>query len=155
MAAQPGEVDDQFAMSDVDRYLFLAFPFLFVAIWFAVISMLRNVAGMTRTLDVPGDPLRSSRWGSAVINGVNAKGCAKIDEYADGFVIRMMAAFGGGRLWLPKSGLQMSEQRPRRIIVPRSRVLISGFDQVILFDRLADFMADARSQPSPWTASRG
>ena len=154
MAAQHGEVDDRFAMSEIDRYIWIAFPFLFVGLWVVVTNLLRNVAGMTRALDVPGEPLRSSRWGSAVINGVNAKGCAKIDEYADGYVIRMMPLFGGGQLWLPKSGLRVSEERRRRIIVPRSRVLISELNQVILFDRLADFIADAQSQPSPWSTSR-
>ena len=102
---------------------------------------------MTRRLDtVTGEPLRSSRWGSASINGVGAKNCVKIEEYHDGFVLRMMWAFGGGRLWLPKSGLKIGEEKPRRLFVPRSRVLISGMNQVILFDRLTDFV-DAAPRP--------
>jgi hypothetical protein len=53
----------------------------------------------------------------------------------------MMWLFGGGQLWLPKTGLQISEVRPRRLFQPRTRVLVSGFNQVILYEQLTDFVA--------------
>jgi hypothetical protein len=61
----------------------------------------------------------------------------------------MMWVFGGGRLWLPKSGLQIGDERPKRLLVPRSRTLISGVNQVILFDRLVDFPAPSSSSEMP------
>jgi hypothetical protein len=117
------------------------FPFFFVGMWLVVARFLRSMSGMTDQLEVdPGPQLRSSGWGSASINGVTASNCAKIQEYQDGFVVRMMWIFGGGVLWLPKAFLRVSEKRPRRFIVPRSRILISGMNQVILYGKLADLL---------------
>jgi hypothetical protein len=119
-----------------------AFPFLFVGMWLLVTRMLRAGARMTPELDVAtGSPLRESRWGSAFINGISARNCAKLVEYQDGYVLRMMWIFGNGKLWLPKHTLHVGMEQPGRFfIVPRKRVPSSGRNQVILFDRLADFI---------------
>jgi hypothetical protein len=121
--------------------LLYLFPFVFVGFWFFIASTLMRWSGMKRELDVePGRMLRTSRWGSASINGVSARGCAKLEEYADGFVVRIAWIFGGGKLWIPKVGLKVSEERPRALLTPRSRVMMSGMNQVILFDQLTEFL---------------
>jgi hypothetical protein len=133
-------------MNTFATVLSFAFPILFVGMWLTVMTILRNLSGMAKTLDVvTGDPLRRSRWGSASINGVNASNCVKLEEYPEGFVVRMMWMFGGGRLWLPKAGLQVGDELPKRFFVARRRTLISGINQVILFGRLADFVASTWS----------
>lgn len=133
-----GSCDD---MNELDT-LFYAFPFLFIGMWFTITRVLMCVAGMTRQLEIEtGEPVRVSRWGSASINGVNAQRCVKIEEYREGYVVRMMWIFGGGRLWVPKSGLQVGEERPGSFWMPRSRVLISGMTHVILLDKLTAFVA--------------
>jgi len=119
-----------------------AFPVFFVGLWLSVTTVLRRLSGMSKHLDmVTGEPIRTSGWGSASINGVSARNCVKLDEHPHGYVVRMMWFAGGGRLWLPKAGLQISEERPQRLFIPRSRTLISGMNQVILFGPLVDFVA--------------
>jgi hypothetical protein len=128
-------------MNEPDMF-FYAFPVLFIGMWFTITRVLRHVSGMTPQLEIEtGELVRASRWGSASINGVNAQRCVKLEEYREGYVVRMMWIFGGGRLWLPKRGLQVSEERPGRFWMPRSRVLISGMNQVILLDKLTAFVA--------------
>lgn len=96
---------------------------------------------MEKRLDeVTGEPLRSSRWGSASINGMAARGCVKIEEHRDGFVMRMMWVFGGGRLWLPKRGLRVGEVQPPARLLPRNRLLESGPDRVVLYGELTQFV---------------
>ena len=129
-------------MSESGDLFLYAFPLFFAGLWFTVTTVLRNISGMTKRLEVAtGEPLRCSKWGSASVNGVGARNCIKLEEHPDGFMVRMMWIFGGGRLWLPKAGLQVGDERPKRLFVPRSRTLISGMNQVILFDRLVDFVA--------------
>jgi hypothetical protein len=117
-------------------------PFLFVAMWVAVVTFLRNLTGMTTRLELPlGEPLRRSQWGSASINGVRARNCVRVEEYSDGFVVRMMWLFGDGKLWLPKLGLHVSKEQ-RTLFLFRSQVLESGVNRVVLFGRLAEFVGD-------------
>jgi hypothetical protein len=119
----------------------LGFPAFFVGLWLTITTLLRKMAGMTTGPEAAtGDLLRSSAWGSASINGVSARRCVKIEEYPDGFMLRMMWIFGDGRLWLPKHDLQVGDERPGGLIIPRSRVLVSGQHRVVLRDRLADFV---------------
>jgi hypothetical protein len=125
---------------DSDR-VFYAFPFLFVGLWLFITITLRRIAGLERRLDgISGVPIRSSRWGSASINGVAARGCVKLEEHSDGFVLRLMWIFGGGRLWLPKRGLRIGEVQPPARRLPRSRLLENGQDRVILYDELTQFV---------------
>jgi hypothetical protein len=130
-------------VSDLDTFFTYGFPLLFIGTWFTVARVLKPPAGMTRQLDVAtGELIRASRWGTASINGFTARRCAKLEEYREGYVVGMMWLFGGGRLWLPKRGLQLSELRPGNFWGrPRSRVLISGMNQIILYDTLTEFVA--------------
>ena len=129
---------------------FLVFPIFFIGMWLLVTSILRSVSGMTTSLPTaPVQALRSSRWGSAAINGVNFGNTVKIQEHSDGYVVRAMRLFGGGVLWLPKAGLRVGPMRPRKLLFPRSCVLISELNQVILYGSLADFVLRADDSTHP------
>ncbi len=129
-------------MNDFERIFPYVFPFFFVGMWLLVTTILRSVSGMTRELAVSvGSALRESRWGSMTVNGVAARNCAKIEEHPDGYVVRMQWIFGGGRLWLSKADLRIGDAQPKRFLYPRSRTMISGLNQVVLFDELSDFVA--------------
>ena len=125
----------------MDEYLFFLVPFIFVAMWFIVTNVLRKLAGTKKQLDFePGQELRSSGWGSASINGVGGHGCVKVHEHSEGYLVRTMWIFGGGKLWLSKAILLIGDKKQGGLFVPRSRVLICGMDQVILYGKLADFL---------------
>ena len=128
-------------MNALDWLFLYTFPFLFAGMWLVIMTILNKVSGMKRRLDItPGPRIRSSRWGSASINGVGARNCVKIEEYEEGYVIRMMLLFGGGRLWLPKQGLHIGETKPGRLFVSPSRELRSGTNRIILGNRLTHFV---------------
>ena len=75
---------------------FLVFPIFFIGMWLLVTSILRSVSGMTTSLPTaPVQALRSSRWGSAAINGVNFGNTVKIQEHSDGYVVRAMRLLHG------------------------------------------------------------
>lgn len=120
------------------------YPVLFLVIgtWFTITRLLMRMSGMTPQLEIEtGEPVRVSRWGSALINGVRVRHCARIEEYREGYVVRTMWVFGGGRLWLPKRELQVSVKYPGNFLMPTSRVLTSGTNQVILYDTLTPFVS--------------
>jgi hypothetical protein len=122
-------------------------PFLAVGGWFIVTTMLRNMAGMSKRLEVePGPEIRSSGWGSAKINGIGCKNCVKIQEHESGYVVRMMWISGGGKLWLPKPLTRVGELKASNLLFPRSRILISETNQVILYGRLADFIRESNGE---------
>jgi len=114
---------------------------LFAGIWLLVTSLLRTMARMSRTLDIdPGRLLRESSWGSGSVNGVRARGCLRVAEYESGWIVRIAGIFGGGKLWLPKSGAIISEPESGSLLFPRSRTIVRGKDNVRLFGGLADFV---------------
>jgi hypothetical protein len=124
----------------------LLFPVTFGTLWFAIVTILKKVSGMGTTFDVASRQLlRQSSWGSAVINGINARNCLQISEYADGYLLRMPWVFGGGQLWLPKTDLEVGEEKPRQFFFPRRRVLRSGANNVTVYGHLADFVSPQAS----------
>lgn len=123
-----------------DRILLLLFPFAFIAIWLAITAVLRNMSGMVKGLSRDlGTPLRTSRWGSANVNGAGFRNCMKVIEYQHGFILRTMWVFGGGEAWLPRNNLQVSEMKPREWLRPRRVDITCGGYRIELYDRLADF----------------
>jgi hypothetical protein len=140
-------------MNAFERLFPFVFPFFFAGLWIAITSILRSASGMRRELGVAtGSTLRESGWGSASINGVGARNCAKVVEHAEGYVIRMMWLFGGGRLWLPKADLHVGDEQSSRFLVPRSRTIVSGHNRVVLYGNLVDAIASpgvsARIRPA-------
>jgi hypothetical protein len=124
------------------------FPVTFAALWLAIITVLKKVSGMGAATDIgPRQPLRESAWGSAIVNGISARNCLSIVEYADGYLLKMPWIFGGGRLWLGKADLQIGEEMPRSFFMPRRRALVSGSNKVTLYGHLADFVGPQTSSP--------
>lgn len=116
----------------------------FVGFWLLITGLLRKMAGMTRELNADtGTLLRESPWGSGSVNGVRARGCLRVAEYERGWVVRIAALLGGGKLWLPKSGTTISQPTAEGLLTPRSRTIACGDDRVVLFGSLADFVAAA------------
>lgn len=80
----------------------------------------------------------------------------KVHEYEEGFLVRMMWIFGGGKLWLPREVIKIGSLEGGTLFISRSRILICGMNQVILHGRLADFVenpnedADADARDSGW-----
>jgi hypothetical protein len=124
----------------MEHAILYALPVLVpLAAWF-VITTLRRQAGMDKHVELPSTPiLRTSRWGSATVNGVPGNNIFKIDEYDAGYLLRAMWIFGNGKLWLPKP-LKVGDVEPGNFFRRKRRIIISGFDQVILVDRLVDFI---------------
>jgi len=89
----------------------------------------------------PGSVLRESGWGSASINGVRFRNSVRIAEHRDGWVVRVMPLFGGGKLWLPKQHTDVGELTPCRLLMRRSRLVGSGENELRLFGQLAEFIA--------------
>ena len=129
----------------------LLFLLLFAGFWRLVVRSLRRMARMHRELPGdPGPPLRASRWGSGMVNGVSFQNCLKVSEHAAGWQLRTMRLFGGGRLWLPHAAVRVGELVPRRWLVPAHRTLVAGEEHVRLFGPLAEFVATTYGQgPSP------
>lgn len=119
-------------------------PLFVVGGWFVVTTVLRKMARMTKDLGLEtGSPIRCSGWGSASINGVGCQNIVKMQEHEEGYLVRTMWIFGGGKLWLPKNALRIGELKPSQFFIPQSRVIISELNQVILYGKLADFIQDA------------
>lgn len=115
---------------------------LFIGIWVLVTSLLRTMARMTRKLDVDtGRLLRESSWGSGTINGIRARGCLRVAEHENGWVLRMAWVFGGGKLWLPKSGATIGRPKPGGLFSSRSLTIEYAGNRVHLYGSLGDFVA--------------
>jgi hypothetical protein len=117
-------------------------PFVFVGMWLFMVAILMKFSGMKWQLEEQpaGKPYRSSRWGTVTVNGTMLKRCAKVDEFTEGYVIKAMWLFGGGKLWLPKAGLRIGGVAPGGWLSFRSRELRNGTDRVVLCGHLADFV---------------
>ena len=110
-------------------------------VWTFALTTINRMAKLTRGLRAQrGEPMRSSSWGSASINGVNANGCAKIDEYNEGYLLRLMPIFGGGGIWFPKGSVQPGSALPGRAIAPGSLTMKSGEDIAVVYGHLAAFL---------------
>ena len=122
--------------------LFVVIPFfiVFILIWIFVVKILRQSSWMTKVIGhEPGQVIKKSRWGTAQINGVTMRGCARVVEYNEGWVVEVMSIFGGGRLWLPKQGIS-ELSRSERSAFKTNRVTMDCLNhRVELFGHLADF----------------
>src|SRR5215475_13547710 len=97
----------------VTQSYFYVFPLAFVVLWLIVMTVVRHALGMSVGLSRPlGVPLRSSSWGSASINAATFRGCIKVQEYGDGFIVRTMWLFGNGEIWLPKARTLVGDVTP-------------------------------------------
>ncbi len=84
---------------------------IFIGIWLLVTTLIRKMAGMTRELDADtGMLLRESSWGSGYVNGVRARNCLRVAEYENGWIVQFAWLFGGGKLWMPKSGARIQSE---------------------------------------------
>lgn len=128
-------------MTATEAGVVVLFLLAFAAMWIGVLSVLNSVAKLTRGLRaLRGEPLRSSGWGSATINGVNGNGCVKIDEYGDGYLVRLMPIFGGGGLFLPRGSIDPDSASHGRGSFRRSITLVSGEHTVVVYGDLAGFL---------------
>jgi len=117
---------------------------LFIGIWLLVTTLLRVMAGMTTKLDVDsGVLLRESSWGSGSVNKVRARGCLRVAEHENGWIVRMVWILGNGKLWLPKDRARIGELKEGGLFSPKSRTIVCGEDQVRFFGSLADFVKPA------------
>ncbi len=117
---------------------------LFIGFWLLITGLLRKVAGMSRGLNVDtGRLLRESPWGSGSVNGVRARRCLRVAEYESGWIVRIAEVFGGGKLWLPKSGTKISQPQAGGLLSPEYSTIECGEDKVRLFGNLAEFVQES------------
>ena len=83
-----------------------------------------------------GLKINTSSWGTAVINGVNARNCVRVVQYEFGYQIEMMKIFGGGKLWLPAEEITIEDETERRFLFPATQVIISGENKITLYGKL-------------------
>lgn len=125
--------------------MLLVFGVPFALMWFLATRYLRSRARMNEVIDGDlGPRIRTSKWGSAVINGVPASNCVKIEEYADGWVLRLMPLLGGGRLWLRK-GLTTIGRIEHGRAQSTWRTVTFAQNVIIVHGRLADFFDEVES----------
>ena len=119
------------------------FAFLFVAMWSMASRHLLEQARMVKDLGFdPGAALRVSDWGSGWVNGVPMQRCVKVQEHVDGWLIRVLPLFGGGKLWLPRQSLTISALSGGNSIFARpTRTLTCDGHEVRLYGGLAQFVA--------------
>lgn len=125
----------------IEKYFIFIFPILFIGVWSFVIGVIRKKSKMKKG-DIEqalGPILYDSGWGSADINGVNARNCAKVVEYKNGFVIMLMNIFGGGKLWVPRDRYTITESKPKRFLIyPQFKVIEWQGNKVKLIGKLSD-----------------
>jgi hypothetical protein len=125
-------------MSDIlDFIVPIIFLVTFPLIWFLIITLLRTKAKMTRHLDINlGTLLKTSSWGSAVINGMSARNSLRVKEYDKGYVLEIMWLLGGGKLWLAKDGLNIGEISKGSFFKPKKLELNNKDNHIILYGNL-------------------
>jgi hypothetical protein len=128
-------------MNIPEEYLFILFLVLFPIIWFVGIAQMRNKMGMTKELmDHTGSLIRESGWGSANVNGVSLQNCVKVLEYTNGYELRVMGIFGGGKLWLPKNSTSVAAISEQSFFKPQKVTIHSGKNSVFLFGKLTKYV---------------
>jgi hypothetical protein len=118
----------------------------FIGLWLLITGVLRRVAGMSKSLSADtGRLLRESPWGSGSVNGVRARNCLRVAEYESGWIVRIAGIFGGGKLWLPKSGTRIGQSQAGGLFSPKYSTIVCGEDRVRLFGSLAEFVQESHS----------
>ena len=125
-------------------FLMPAFFVIFAVIWYGAVRLISRMARMDREIRaVKGPLLRESGWGSALVNGVSARGCVKAAVYENGILLSLMPLFGGGHLWLPNEAISVESSSPRRWwIVPARRTLRCGDHRVTVYGALVDVLGE-------------
>ena len=111
---------------------------IIVMLW--VISMIRRkiVLGLRYSIDSQfGGKIRCSNLGYAIINGDSISG-VRVEEYQNGWLLRLSWILGGGMLWLPRSNIMIGELEQGRFFFSPSRKIISGANMIILRGKLTD-----------------
>jgi len=125
----------------VALFSLFGFFFLFGLIWFLITTLLRKLAKMSKDFNVAtGAHIKESGWGSMKVNGVTVRNCAKICEYQNGYMIRVMRIFGGGLLWLPKEQITKSDIESKGFFQQKSIEISCNGNNVVLYGVLAEFI---------------
>ena len=99
---------------------------------------------MVKTLDVKtGKLIKKTGWGMAIINGVRGRGAVCVIKYENGFIIKFRPIFGGGKLWIPKSGFQIIKETEARFIMPSFKHIQSGSNEIKVYGDLAKIFQTA------------
>ena len=76
-------------------YFMVVFFILFGIMWFGITSVLRNMASMSKFIDVDvGSPTNTTKWGSGDVNGVSMRNCIRVVSHNKGFVLETQKIFG-------------------------------------------------------------
>lgn len=134
-------------MTELPLALKLAIGLSVPVLWLATGALSRHIAGMSRVvLAVTGPPLRRSRWGDGVVNGVRFGNCLRVVEFGGGWVLEGRRILGGGRLWLPRADTRVGPlQDAGRAAGGPSRLLEWGENRVELKGALAHFVDESRA----------
>lgn len=120
-------------------YLMIVFFMLFGIMWFFVTNALRNMAGMSKDVDINVEaPIDTSEWGSGIVNGVSMKNALRVVCYSEGFLLETRKFLGGGKLWLPKSEIVINDITDKTMFKPKQLDVFSGKDRVSLYGALID-----------------
>ena len=93
-----------------------------------------------------GGLLNESSWGSATINGTSMSNCVKLVQYENGWMVKMMPVFLGGKLWFPLTTIEIGPMETSKSTRGRYRTLKSGNHQVELIETLADEFTQLSSE---------
>ena len=121
--------------------LVFAVPFAVVA---GVLLWMKRPADAARerTRHADGCAERASATGSVKIGPVTHANCARVIEYADGWLVR--ASWGLVEHWMPKAATRVGPTR--RVMLCRQRTLACGDVRVIVYGHLCDFIDNRPAQ---------
>ena len=113
-----------------------------IAVVVGVLLWMKRPANLAkeRTHHTPGPAERASATGSVKVGWVYHNNCARVVEYADGWLVR--ASWGLVEHWLPKNCTRVGPTR--RVLLRRQRELVCGDLRVIVFGHLCDFVERGR-----------
>jgi hypothetical protein len=120
-------------------YFMVVFFILFGIMWFSITSVLRNMANMSKLIEVDvGPPTNTTKWGSGSVNGVSMRNCIRVVSHNKGFVLETQKIFGGGKLWLPKEKIVLGEITKKSFLKPKKLEIISEKNRISLYGELVD-----------------
>lgn len=124
-----------------EEYSFLIFLVCAPVIWLFATTQLRNKMGMVKEISKDaGALIRQSGWGSANINGVSLQNCVKVLVYTNGYELRVMGLFGGGKLWLPKNNTAVVGAAEKSFFSEKKVTVQSGQNCVLLYGKLSTYV---------------
>jgi hypothetical protein len=114
---------------------------IFILIWRAICQYISKKANLVKEItEHTGPQISSSGWGGrASINGMYFKNGVKVIHYEQGYVIKLIPIWGGGKLWIPKKEMSIIEQRTDTLFTFSKTVSIkSGDNAILLYGKLAE-----------------